>query len=759
MNSGALLLANNSSLTEQRFGEKAGSLLRALLDEDQLLQINLDHKLPSLTYKDGFKIVGEESGLSPPITLCEPCRKLMQNPPPYYPDAYEYLNDLDSLPNLNPGFWVPFHTSISQLIACCHSSEGVCRICHFFWDILCKILAGKVNDNVYGKDDLGDLIARRTDWFEGGLSVCLYTLNEEWSLILDLGIPHRFKYQCHVNFRLQIFDNYINDRNSIVYGEDPSLGLNTSTDSPAALSQIDGWIKSCQRGHPNCRPLIERGGRPTRLVNIEDGGTMFSIKDRLQEDVEYVAISYRWGLNNTGYMLTKHTYETMSRKKSIRELPRTLRDVCSIAHRLGFKYVWIDRLCIIQGCDEDWNREAAAMAMVYTQSSLTIAASCALDEEDGCIRERNPFRTMALRLKSCPLLPGDNIVIRKQEPHLAETASDRKLGHLAGRGWVFQEWLLSTRVIHFETDQVYWECRQLDACESVPGGTANKCWKRLRISRPSLDMTRAAETWQNLIKKYSTREFTHDKDKLSAISGLAKAVRELTRDQLGLYYAGLWQSDFMMWLCWQVQSDLDTPPWTNPREFTAPSWSWASVNAEVNFYVLSFYGESPESFAYVAELRDIHLTHAVEDDPYTAIQDGWITISGHVRPVQAQLLPEDRTWIRAEMVDLDFATFSFVGLSLAHIQWDLVWPSADQFPGPFYYLPLLTRDTVNARTVYGLLLVHHGSYECNRTRSSGPHIPGAYERAGHVSMLVQKSDWGEFEDWILKSPKEDIVIR
>ncbi|KAI1449139.1 heterokaryon incompatibility protein-domain-containing protein [Annulohypoxylon stygium] len=758
MNSDALLLADNSSPTEQRLDGKARVLLRALLDEDQLLQIDLDHKLPLLTYKDGFEIVGEESGLSPPITLCEPCRKLMQNPPPCYPNAYEYLNDLDSLPNLNPVFWIPFHTSISQLIACCHSSEGVCRICHLFWDILCKILAGKVNDNAYGKDDLGDLIARRTDWFESELSVCLYMLNQEWSLVLDLGIPHHFTYQCHFNLRLQIFDNYMNDRDSIVYGDDLTSCLNTSTDSPTALSQIERWIKSCQHDHSNCRPLIHKGGRPTRLVKIEDEGTMFSIKERLQEDVEYVAISYRWGLSNTGYMLTKHTYETMGQKKSIRELPKTLRDVCGIAHRLGFEYVWIDRLCIIQGCDEDWNREAATMAMVYTQSSLTIAASCASDEDDGCIRERNAIRTMALRLRSCPLLPGDNIVIRKQDPDPAEIASVRKLGHLARRGWIFQEWLLSTRVIHFETDQVYWECRQLDACESLPGGTANKRFKNLRLSRPSLDMVRAPETWRNLIKKYSTREFTHDKDKLSAISGLAKAVHELTNDQLGAYYAGLWQSNFIMWLCWHVQADLDTLPWSIPREYTAPSWSWASVNAEIEFYVLSIY-DNPESFAYLAEFKDIHLTHAVEDDPYTAIQDGWITISGHIRQVQAQIVPEDRIWITSEMVDLNFAKFPFVGRSFTDIKWDLVWSTADQFPGPFYYLPLMTLETVNARTIYGLLLVDHGSYECNRTRVSGSHTSRGYERAGFVIMLVQKSDWGEFENWILKSSKEEIMIR
>jgi hypothetical protein len=36
------------------------------------------------------------------------------------------------------------------------------------------------------------------------------------------------------------------------------------------------------------------------------------------------------------------------------------------------------------------------------------------------------------------------------------------------RGWVLQERVLSPRVLHFSREQVFWECRQLRACESFP---------------------------------------------------------------------------------------------------------------------------------------------------------------------------------------------------------------------------------------------------------------------------------------------------
>jgi hypothetical protein len=60
-----------------------------------------------------------------------------------------------------------------------------------------------------------------------------------------------------------------------------------------------------------------------------------------------------------------------------------------IARYLDFDYIWIDCLCIVQDDREDWNREAASMADVYSEAVLTIAASRSRDCSDSFLSDRN----------------------------------------------------------------------------------------------------------------------------------------------------------------------------------------------------------------------------------------------------------------------------------------------------------------------------------------------------------------------------------
>lgn len=50
---------------------------------------------------------------------------------------------------------------------------------------------------------------------------------------------------------------------------------------------------------------------------------------------------------------------------------------------LGIRYLWIDSLCIIQGCREDWEREAQRMEDVFAGAYCTLAATSAANSEAG----------------------------------------------------------------------------------------------------------------------------------------------------------------------------------------------------------------------------------------------------------------------------------------------------------------------------------------------------------------------------------------
>ena len=71
---------------------------------------------------------------------------------------------------------------------------------------------------------------------------------------------------------------------------------------------------------------------------------------------------------------TKGTLKQRLDGISIEEMPKTFQDAVRVTHQLGFKYLRIDSLCIVQGSEGDWATEAQRMQYVYTNAVLNISA-------------------------------------------------------------------------------------------------------------------------------------------------------------------------------------------------------------------------------------------------------------------------------------------------------------------------------------------------------------------------------------------------
>lgn len=81
--------------------------------------------------------------------------------------------------------------------------------------------------------------------------------------------------------------------------------------------------------------------------------------------------------------------------------------------------------------------------------------------------------------------------------------------------------------------------------------------------------------WPQIIQLYSAANLTFGKDKLVALSGIARIAYNETGDQ---YLAGLWRGQIIEQLCWRrlgSKSRVKRPAWR------APTWSWASVDGRV----------------------------------------------------------------------------------------------------------------------------------------------------------------------------------
>ncbi|OBT65146.1 hypothetical protein VE03_04712 [Pseudogymnoascus sp. 23342-1-I1] len=181
---------------------------------------------------------------------------------------------------------------------------------------------------------------------------------------------------------------------------------------------------------------------------------------------------------------------------------------------------------------------------------------------------------------------------------LSTFSSDVKRGVLSPRGWTLQERVLAPRTLHFGKSQLHWECRTsiwnertdftrifYTPHESDDAREIIKAMNRKKLGIPSgRDMVGIGAgcteytMWYDLVSDYSCRKLTFPEDRLRALLGLAELFREIVRDR---FVWGLWHRDLPAGLLWSIQAPVPT------AKLAAPSWSWASIDGELTFYIPS----------------------------------------------------------------------------------------------------------------------------------------------------------------------------
>ncbi|KAF1827128.1 HET-domain-containing protein, partial [Dissoconium aciculare CBS 342.82] len=209
------------------------------------------------------------------------------------------------------------------------------------------------------------------------------------------------------------------------------------------------------------------------------------------------------------------------------DLPLTFQQAITLTRRLGIEYIWIDSLCIIQENDVDWHNEAPRMERVYGNSYLNFAAMASTDGRGGLFRDRRPTSLSPATINAqSDRLKGRFGIVRQDfwQGNILDEPLYR-------RGWVFQERMLSPRLLHFGKDQVFWQCLSLSACETATEGL------------PSISLTgdervelQLDDVWKMAVKSYTCTNLTYSKDRLMALSGIANVMAEALNER---YIAGL----------------------------------------------------------------------------------------------------------------------------------------------------------------------------------------------------------------------------
>ncbi|KAJ0123870.1 hypothetical protein J7T55_012341 [Diaporthe amygdali] len=187
------------------------------------------------------------------------------------------------------------------------------------------------------------------------------------------------------------------------------------------------------------------------------------------------------------------------------------------------------------------------------------------------------------------------------------------------RAWVLQERLLAPRVLHFCKGSIAWECGGFTRAEGHPTGLPKfqlqhdrilpevslkglnpfKHGKELRkirlgdINEPDPhipeELLYGFELWARVVETYSRLNLTMAKDKLIALSGIAQLMSTNilgSKEDPAQYVAGLWYKYLESQLLWRVEPTFIRhnrsfhQPGRRPKDYRAPSFSWASVDAQ-----------------------------------------------------------------------------------------------------------------------------------------------------------------------------------
>ncbi|KAH6881575.1 heterokaryon incompatibility protein-domain-containing protein [Alternaria rosae] len=234
--------------------------------------------------------------------------------------------------------------------------------------------------------------------------------------------------------------------------------------SQAYFDVIKRWLANCEANHRMCDNDIPE--LPKRVIYVaEEGKSPYLVRGE-GTYARYAALSHCWGRSREG-MTTTENLEAHMRSIDWATLPKTFKDAIITCRQLGVKYIFIDRLCIVQDSKIDWEEQSALMGSIYHDSTLTLAASVSNDSSTGIFVPLYPSENFR---NDVVILPPSFGNCKGQAFLTALTfvqgcvrlALDKaSFNILNTRAWVMQERYLSRRTLCFLEREAIWCCCEI----------------------------------------------------------------------------------------------------------------------------------------------------------------------------------------------------------------------------------------------------------------------------------------------------------
>lgn len=312
----------------------------------------------------------------------------------------------------------------------------------------------------------------------------------------------------------------------------------------------------------------------------------------------------------------------------VADLPKTFQDAVLVTRTLGVHYLWIDSLCIPRN-HREWARDSEQAGSVYANAYLTISATGSASVTDGLLFPR-PLRTyLQIPYQSTDGVAGT--LLLSALPLVKEAVRTRymEMGNepISKGVWSFQERVLSSRSVHFASDQMYFEClscfvsedglleplRYHTTVEELPTNPRADHYRKRAVTASPLSR------WFSILWDYGQRRPSTPSDKLPALSNVARAFQRMLDDE---YVAGHWRKSLIESLCWQ---SLHCKPAGDTR---IPSWSWASVDG------IPCAGFSDRPTHYTAAIISTHVSLLDDAEPFGRVAAASIELEAPLVPLR-----------------------------------------------------------------------------------------------------------------------------
>lgn len=332
------------------------------------------------------------------------------------------------------------------------------------------------------------------------------------------------------------------------------------------FEMIRSWLAQCSELHgAECNKYVSESLRPPwgirdfRMIDVEQVCLV-----KTPKGCEYVTLSYVWGAIPT-LTADKSNVTELEKPGKLKalaaELPGTIRDAIDLVRIIGYRYLWVDRLCIVQ--DDRINVQAHIWTMdqIYGYADLSIIAADGDNADVGLSR----IRPLIISSHQQATSPFGATTRKGIEPDLHTLLNASTYRH---RAWTFQEEFFARKKLIFIDDQVFLKCgKGMWREDNIYGSHATlsptACWLDHGRLHPDIYIG-----YHGVVQGFAFRELSYPLDAMNAFAGVSNHVSEVFGARMKY---GLPNSVFDWAMLWRTQNPLKQ---RETKDLSFPSWSW-----------------------------------------------------------------------------------------------------------------------------------------------------------------------------------------